>query len=123
MLVVFVPANGKPEKRHINADDTLHEFQRLVGGYIEIVRPYMLPNDWVMVIDEEGKLKGKPVNRVCTALYASSWDNIVGDAFLLREDMVETEDGMEPDLVGLSEAEADDCISRFIPKVLRYDGM
>ena len=122
MLVVLVPADGKPSKVNIPDDDTLHGMQKLVGGgFIEIVRPKLLPKDWVMVVDDEGKLKDYPVNVLGTVLYDSPWDTINGDLFLCREDMVPDEDGfMVPDLVGLTEDQAEDCIKRFIPKALRY---
>lgn len=120
MLVVHVPTNGKPHKVNIPDDDTLHGLHDLVGGFIEIVRPQLLPRDWVMVVDDEGKLKDYPVNVLGTILYNSPWDTINGDLVLVREDMVPDEEGfMVPDLVGLTDEQADDCISRFIPKALR----
>lgn len=125
MLVVLVPAlTGKPEKRYISDDDTLHGLHDLVGGFIEIVRPKLLPRDWVMIVDDEGKLKDYPVNRLGTILYDSPWDTINGDLLLVREGMVEDEEGyMVPDLIGLTEDEADDCIQRFIPKALHYSAI
>ena len=51
--------------------NTLETFQRLVGGYIETV---MLPQNTVMIVNEEGKLKGLPHN----FFYAG--DDIVGTA-------------------------------------------
>lgn len=125
MIVVLVPAKGKPQKIEIPDGDTLHGMQKLVGGgFIEIVRPKLLPRDWVMVVDDEGKLKDYPINLLGTILYNSPWDTINGDLFLCREDMVPDEDGfMVPDLVGLTDEQADDCISRFIPKALRYADM
>ena len=86
MIVVLVPAKGKPQKIVIPDDDTLHGMQKLVGGgFIEIVRPKLLPRDWVMVVDDEGKLKDYPVNLLGTILYDSPWDTINGDLFLCRE--------------------------------------
>ena len=124
MLVVVVPVAGRPFKKEIPDEDILHGLQTLVGGFIEVVRPSLLPEDWVMVIDEEGKLKGKDVNRLGTILYDNPIDVIVGDLVMVREGMVDSGDGyMEPDLVGLTDSEADDCISRFIPVALRYSGM
>ena len=124
MLVVVVPVAGKPFKKEIHDEYTHHGLQALVGGFIEVVRASLLPDDWVMVIDEEGKLKGKAVNRLGSILYDNPIDVIVGDLVLIREGMVDSGDGyMEPDLVGLTDSEADDCISRFIPAALRYSGM
>ena len=120
MLVVHVPArSGKPKQVNIPDDNTLHGLQDLVGGFIEIVRPRLLPRDWVMIVDDEGKLKDYEINALGTILYHSPWDTINGDIVLVREDMVPDEEGfMVPDLVGLTEEEAEDCINRFIPKAL-----
>lgn len=119
MLVVRVPARtGKPQKVNIPDDNTLHGLQDLVGGFIEIVRPRLLPRDWVMIVDDEGKLKDCEVNALGTILYHSPWDTINGDIVLCREDLVDHDGCMEPDLVGLTEAEAKLCIERFIPAAL-----
>lgn len=59
---------------------TLEEMQTLVGGYIEIVRT--VDGRW-MVIDEEGKLKHKPLNIDATRLYIHGRrDVIVGEAII-----------------------------------------
>ena len=80
-----VPANG--------TDFSLGELKEIVGGYIEII-PSVL-DDMIMVIDEEGKLKGKESNPVATFLYVHSFtkdgilcDVVVGDALLCHESMV-----------------------------------
>lgn len=73
---------------------TLQELQTLVGGYIEVVTTV---DGGLMVLDEEGKLKGKPVNPVASALYVyGSRDRVVGEAILVtREEMGETDDEEE----------------------------
>ncbi|MBQ8175281.1 MAG: DUF3846 domain-containing protein [Clostridia bacterium] len=45
-----------------------------------------LLRDIVMMVDEdeEGKLTGKPVNWIASALYANPYDLIVGEALILR---------------------------------------
>lgn len=48
----FNPANGK--------DFTLEELQKAVGGYIEL---FYLPEDEVLVFDEEGMIKKKLFNK------------------------------------------------------------
>lgn len=76
-----------PEKGEMFAF-SLEELQGYVGGYIEIV--YLRVQTVVMnlmVIDEEGKLKGKPINERATTLarFAQAIfpnDVIVGDALL-----------------------------------------
>lgn len=76
--VEIFPANGKMFE--------LEEVQRLVGGYIEIVN---LGGEDVMVVDEEGKLKGKPVNTVATIIAHMRHaihhnDCIVGDVLICK---------------------------------------
>lgn len=55
--VLLVPALRGPEI--IETENTLKEFQRLVGGYIETVTTGGI----VTICDEEGRIKSKPVNR------------------------------------------------------------
>jgi len=68
---------------------TLKEAQEIVGGYIELVKA---TGSWdynvVLVVDEEGKLKDKPVNKPITSVYGHSiyggiWE-IVGDVIILE---------------------------------------
>lgn len=59
----------------------LAELQTLVGGYIEVVVTH---DGKYLVIDEEGKLKQKPVNAEATKLYRyGAHDPIVGDAIVI----------------------------------------
>ena len=63
----------------------LHSMQRLVGGYIEIVPIGGTPRRReVLVVDEEGLLKHKPLNEAATRLYRGNPPQhgglIVGDA-------------------------------------------
>jgi hypothetical protein len=60
----------------------LTELQTLVGGYIEIVGTL---NGGFLVIDEEGKLKRKPLNITATRIYKyGRRDAIAGDAVLIE---------------------------------------
>ena len=76
----FLPADG----RHY----TLEELQKAIGGgYIEIVHT---KDGRLMVMDEEGKLKGFPVNPVATGLYRyGSQDPIVGDVLVCDEETID----------------------------------
>ena len=67
---VLVKQPGKPVVKDLIPND-LETFQQLDGGYIETV---MLPQNTVMIVNEEGKLKGLPHN----FFYAG--DDIVGTA-------------------------------------------
>ena len=61
------------------------EIHRLVGGYFEnVYLPDVPVSDIVMSVDEEGKLKGKPVNILATVMYRNLYDFIVGDALILK---------------------------------------
>ena len=65
---------------------TLEELQTIVGGLIQIIHV----GDYDMVIDDEGKLKGKHINIVATAIARKSgaispYDFIVGDALITNQ--------------------------------------
>lgn len=71
------PANGR--------DFTLSELQAIVGGFIEIVP---LDEEHIMVVNEEGLLKGLDENKVATSLYHRknklTTNYIVGDVLVCR---------------------------------------
>lgn len=74
---------------------TLQELQTAVGGYIEFVA---LGEEYLLVINEEGKLHGLPRNDVATGLcrqgediFAGDW--IAGAALVCRNGDVDGEDG------------------------------
>lgn len=75
--------------------------------WIEIVRPLGLPRGYVMIIDEEGKLKPNAMNMVGSFLYQTHkhGDEIMGNFVLVKEDW--GDEGLE--LTGLS-----DEMARFI---------
>jgi hypothetical protein len=77
-----MPANGKMF--------TLPELQAIVGGYIEMARTN---GELVMILNEEGKLKGLKTNLFATALYRyRSADYIVGDVLLVELGFLEGDD-------------------------------
>ena len=78
-ILEVVPANG--------TDFQLNELQAMVGGYIEIVSA---GKGKIMVLDDEGKLKGKPVNDAATMIFMKEgyYDTIVGDALVCDDEMV-----------------------------------
>ena len=66
---------------------SLSEAQKFVGGWVEVVQV----NDGILIIDEEGKLKDKPVNQVASKMYADKYgdeDIIVGDAIYVPNGIV-----------------------------------
>ncbi|MDP3062342.1 MAG: DUF3846 domain-containing protein [Chloroflexota bacterium] len=67
-----------PKGRHY----TLEEMQRAVDGFIEIVHLKGGRRRHLMVINEEGKLHGLPLNERATSLYDTFPDCIVGNALV-----------------------------------------
>ena len=68
-----------------DGEPTLKVMQEAVGGYIEVV--YAENGDQI-ILDEEGRLKGKPINEDASEHWLGDrWDNdtanIVGDAIVL----------------------------------------
>jgi hypothetical protein len=60
----------------------LPELQALVGGYIEV--GLTIDGKW-LVLDEEGKLKHKPLNIAATRIYQyGRHDPVVGDVLLIE---------------------------------------
>ena len=68
--------------QHKDESPSLSDAQKFVGGWVEVVQV----NDGILIIDEEGKLKDKPVNEVASKMYADKYgdaDIIVGDAIFI----------------------------------------
>jgi hypothetical protein len=68
---------------------TLEELKSVVGGYIEIVQ---LTEDYLMVINEEGKLLNLPINVIATRVYRASRntdDFIVGNVLICSNKEIE----------------------------------
>ena len=111
MIGILIKATDVATYAVITAGDTLEAMQGLVGGYIETVRPKYLAEDQILIVDEEGLLKGKPVNNTASLLCSSP---IVGDVLILKEGL--DEEG-EPDIIGLEGDEArllmEDLVKRF----------
>lgn len=75
-----MPKNG--------TDFKLDELQKIVGGFIEIVH---LGDNKIMVINEEGKLLGLPINEFATEVYRvynNTMDVIVGEALICMTEQV-----------------------------------
>lgn len=78
-FVEVQPKNG--------TDFQLEELKATIGGgYIEIVRPAIAANLY-MIVDEEGKLKNLPPNIPATVIYGSS-DVIAGDVLLCLQNQI-----------------------------------
>ena len=74
------PANG--------TDFSLEELKEFVDGYIEIIQ---LPNNEIMVINENGKVVDLPFNELATNIYQEliyKGDYIAGDALICDKEQV-----------------------------------
>ena len=56
-ILVKTPGSDYLKKERIKND--LHEFQRIVGGYIETLQP---TTELVAIVNEEGLIRGLPYN-------------------------------------------------------------
>ena len=77
----------------VKLEPTLKEAQAYVGGYVEGIT---FPNGDYLIVNEEGKLMGLPLNPEATALWRATFDNdnyvtgrkdfVVGPAILIKKD-------------------------------------
>lgn len=80
---VMIPVMGDVTTVTIGANDSLADLQRLVGGDIQLVP---LPHGLSLVINEEGKLHGLPVNHRATealCAYLLPGDFLVGTTLMI----------------------------------------
>jgi len=77
----IIRADGTEEA--LDHRPSLEEAQKIVGGYVELVK---VGGNRTLVVDDEGKLKGKPANKVITIIYGSQiyGGYIVGDVVVLE---------------------------------------
>jgi len=78
-------------------EPNLKAAQAFVGGYVEGIT---FPNGDYLIINEEGKLMGLPLNPEATALWKATFDNdnyitgrddfVVGPAILIRAKALDT---------------------------------
>ena len=114
---IVIRSDGKTIKLHCFPGDTvpLKDLQEMVEGHIEVT-PTMLAASWsrekdtdaiILIINEEGKLKGLPLNQKATDISGINLydDVIVGNAILMA---VRGEE-----LIGLTEEAADNIIKQW----------
>ena len=94
--IVLTPHPGAMESwRIVDLQEPLYRSVKdVIGGYMEIVHPRGLPEPYVLLVDEEGRLKDLEVNGLASAWYG---DLICGPAIIMQVGM--TEEG--PDILGL----------------------
>jgi hypothetical protein len=80
--VVLIRPNGEITAEPVG-DDLLHDLQRLVGGYIEIMpRGVILPAETLVVANEEAVFGDYPYNPAATQIADY---RILGDAVIVRK--------------------------------------
>lgn len=90
----------------------LKTLQEIVEGYIETV-PTVLAEGWsheanvgtTLIVNEEGKLLGLPVNPLATDISALYNDVIVGNAILMGT--------MDEDFIGLTKEAAENIVEKW----------
>ena len=95
----------------------LDGLQKIVGGYIENVRPMNLEHPLMFVCNEDGLLRELPVNLVGSLLYGTPQHGnpIVGDIAIVQQGW---RDG-EPDIVGLPDGIIENVYAWFLKKFPR----
>jgi len=90
--------------------EPMHEtVGKVLGGYVERVLPIYMPYQFCLLVDEEGKLKGKSINPVTSDWY-SKYDPLAGTVVVMKDGYV---DG-ERDIVGLTEEECNQVIEEVV---------
>lgn len=89
-MALIIKANGEFEKTAPKNGVTfsLEELKEIVGGQIEVD---YLPNLGYIVVHEEGKLIGLPLNKTATAIYqvtTQTSDYVVGDVLICRHTQI-----------------------------------
>lgn len=84
----------------------------VVGGYIEKVNPRGLDDPFCMIVNEEGLLKGLPLNLVGSHLYQTYIHGapIVGNIVIMKLGI--TPEG--PDIIGLDEQDIQKLYPQFV---------
>ena len=82
METVSVIKSNKPTMTVYGYEPKLEEAQKAVGGYVQLVD---LEGLGCLLVDEDGKLKRKPINEQATKLYNQLFDGvIVGNVIHLK---------------------------------------
>ena len=81
----------------VKDEPSLKQAQEFVGGYVEGIS---FPNGDYLIVNEEGKLTGLPLNPEATALWRATFDNdnyitgrndfVVGPAILIKKKALKT---------------------------------
>ena len=111
--MIALVVNNKNEIRRVEYDPPHYDvIKEAVGGWYEHVHPMGLERPYSMMVNEEGLLLGLPLNRLGSELYGTPRHGqpIVGDIVFLKDGY----DGGEPDVVGMTEDEAQRLGDKFV---------
>ena len=111
--MIALVVNTKNEIRRVEYDPPHYDvIKEAVGGWYEHVHPMGLDRPYSMMVNEEGLLLGLPMNRLGSELYGTPKHGqpIVGDVLFLKDGY----DGGEPDVVGMTEDEAQRLGDKFV---------
>ena len=99
MLGLVITHDGKMYKKDFG-EPLYQAVKETLGGYMEHVIPTWLPEPYCLLINDEGKLRGLPVNEVGSIWYGSHLhgDPIVGNIIVMMDGY---KDG-ERDIVGMT---------------------
>lgn len=78
MKVLVINPGENPKIREIG--EKLEDMQKVVGGFIEEIMPW--DDDVAIICNEEGKVKGLPLNRIIKDENGKTIDIIAGTFFL-----------------------------------------
>lgn len=111
--MIALVVNTRNEIRRVEYDPPHYDvIKEAVGGWYEHVHPMGLDRPYSMMVNEEGLLLGLPMNRLGSELYGTPRHGqpIVGDIVFLKDGY----DGGEPDVVGMTEDEAQRLGDKFV---------
>jgi len=90
MEAVVIQADGESFTIHLNQKMKLEQYQKIVGGYIEVVQVRHDGKVCDMVLNEDGLGLGLPLNLEASLLLETYWRETIGPP----------EDRMPPNTVG-----------------------
>ncbi len=114
MKAIIITAEGVVSQIEVQTNgEPLYELVRkTIGGFIEHIYFPGLPG-FIGTVDEEGKLKGKPVNLLASWLYRNPLDFLVGDVIILKYGTYQG----DSDIVGIPDEEANRLMNLINEKV------
>ena len=114
MKAIVITAGGMVSQIEVQQNgEPLYELVRkTVDGFMEHIYFPGLPG-FIGTVDEEGKLKNKPVNLLATRLYKNPLDCLVGDVIILKYGTYKG----DSDIIGIPDEEANRLMNLIREKV------